>query len=520
VIGNRLKRHDLGSVAKHLGLPDKGDFLTNVRGMSRADIIANGLWEGFSTYCAGDTDRCREIFKRLVGEIPDEELLIHDQVLRMAVDPVLHADVTVLAEHHADVVARKETILARAMLLGVESKADLMSNQKFAGVLQGLGVDPPWKISPLTGQKTWAFAKSDEEFQALREHENPYVAELVEARLGYKSTIEETRAARLLNIGQLTFPHHGEHMLPIALRIAGARTHRLSGDWKCNFQNLGRGSRIRDALVAPPGNLLVAADAAQIEARFLAWYCGQTDLLELFRSGVDVYAAFASRLFGMTVHKDTHPVERFLGKTAVLGCGYGCGYEKFMSMVKTLSALAGEPLDLPAHEALRIINTYRQVNDRIKWKWEWLNQTALTQLAYHGGEEIVDGPVTFRQFEVTGPNGLKMHYPGLHRRDGEWYYDDAGVLTKLYGGKLIENLMQHLARVYIMQVALRMIPFALRLGARLVLQAHDQLVYCVQEQYVELLKRLLHTEMTAPPQWASGLPLATDVKVGAHYGVC
>ena len=520
VIANRSKRHDLGSVAAYLGLPPKGLEVHSVKGMTRANIIEHDMWAGYADYCKGDTELCREIYKRLSPDLPDEELLVHDLVLRMAVDPVLKADPYVLAEHLAEVVSRKETILARAMLLGIDGKSDLMSNDKFAEVLRGLGVTPPSKISPATGVPTYAFAKTDEEFQALREHPNPVVVDLVEARLGYKSTIEETRAARLLNISQLDFPHHGPNMMPIALRIGGARTHRLSGDWKCNFQNMGRGSKIREAIVTPPGNTLVTADAAQIEARILAWYCGQTDLVEQFRRGEDVYATFASRLFGRVITKGTFPVERFVGKQGVLGCGYGCGPPKFLGMIRTKAVIEGFELQFDIDDAERVVKGYRKINNMIEFKWNWLGQEALHQMAYRDNEKIEDGPVTFRRYEVTGPSNLKMHYPLLQKRDGEWTYDDAGKSNKLYGAKLTENLVQHMARVFIMQVALRMERHVRPLSGRLVLQSHDELVYCVPDPAVELLKGLLHKEMTTPPPWAPGLPLATDVKSGPNYGAC
>jgi DNA polymerase bacteriophage-type len=523
VIANRLERHRLGDVSAYLGLPDKFTTLDDVKGMTRADIIANGMWSAFSTYCTNDTELCRDIFKLLAPNLPDEEFVLHDLVLRMAVDPVLLGDVNVLAEYHAEVLTRKELIFARAMMLDIiQNKQDLMSNIKFAKALERLGVTPPRKVSPSNPTvSTWAFDKRDEEFQELRNHENPLVVDLVETRLGYKSTIEETRTARLLNIAQLEFPHHAPNVLPIALRVAGARTHRLSGDWKCNFQNMGRGSKIREALVAPPGHQLVAADARQIEARILAWYCGQQDLVESFRQGKDVYAEFASKLFHETITAETHPKERFLGKTAVLGCGYGCGPEKFAMMTKSLSALAGDPVHLEPIQAMDIVDTYRHVNDRIKWKWDWLRNTAIPQLAYGRNETIVDGPVRFNQFEITGPSNLKMYYPRLYKdAENQWKYDDAGTWNKLYGAKTIENIVQHLARVLIMQVALRLDRTAESLGARLVLQCHDELVYCVPDQAVELLKGLLHKEMTTPPAWALGLPLATEVKVGPNYGAC
>ena len=263
----------------------------------------------------------------------------------------------------------------------------------------------------------------------------------------------------------------------------------------------------------------MAADAAQIEARILAWYSGQDDLVEAFREGRDVYAEFASRLFKMPVTKQSHPIQRFVGKQGILGCGYMCGPLKFLGMIRSKAAIEGFQLEFDEVDARATVEGYRQINDRIKLKWDWLGQNALPQLAYSAHEQIKDGPVTFRQYEVTGPSNLKMYYPRLRKLEGQWIYDDAGQINKIYSGKLIENIVQHLARVFIMQVALEINRIVdQRMRVRLVLQSHDELVYCVPNEYVEVLKGLLHGAMIAAPEWAPGLPLATEVKVGPNYG--
>src|SRR5262245_43203916 len=141
VLANKIKSHSLANVAAHLNLPRKAtDVLINMRGLNKAAIQAQGLMRSFMEYCRNDVELCREIFKILSPELPDEEFLVHDLVLRMAVDPALHADVTVLAQYHEEVRTRRELTLARAMLLGIESEKDLMSNIKLATVLEGLGV--------------------------------------------------------------------------------------------------------------------------------------------------------------------------------------------------------------------------------------------------------------------------------------------------------------------------------------------------------------------------------------------
>jgi DNA polymerase I-like protein with 3'-5' exonuclease and polymerase domains len=165
-----------------------------------------------------------------------------------------------------------------------------------AELLTSLGVDPPTKISPATQQETYAFAKTDEEFKALLDHDDPLVQALVAARMGHKSTLEETRTERFINISRLHFPHYGENLFPIALKVAGAHTHRLSGDWRLNQQNLARPSRkrpramLRESIVTPEGYTIVAGDESQIEARVNAVFCGQWDLVDVFAKGGDPYS--------------------------------------------------------------------------------------------------------------------------------------------------------------------------------------------------------------------------------------
>jgi len=100
-------------------------------------------------------------------------------------------------------------------------KETIMSNDKFALALESLGVVPPTKVSPKTGKTAWAFAKSDEEFKQLLDHEDEQVRWLVEARLTNKTTIKETRTRRMFKTGK-----RGE--IPVYLRYYGA--HCVPGE--------------------------------------------------------------------------------------------------------------------------------------------------------------------------------------------------------------------------------------------------------------------------------------------------
>src|SRR5207253_7168150 len=140
------------------------------------------------------------------------------------------------------------------------------------------------------------------------------------------TTIEETRCKKLLSIASL--PWSAESLMPVPLKYAGAHTHRLSGDWRLNMQNLPRGSTLRKSLVAPIGSSVIVADLAQIEARLVAWLAGAWDLLNSFstpnRLG-DPYIKFAAeQIFMRELDKVINFIERFIGKTAILGLCYQC----------------------------------------------------------------------------------------------------------------------------------------------------------------------------------------------------
>ena len=276
-------RVSLKNVLKFLSLPEKTDFIVQMRGKHWKDLEADpGLMMGFTGYALNDVEGCREIFFRLRKNLPAQEAYVMDRVIRMATQPVLHVDIAALDDYRAAVRQKKRDLLSRVTLT---DPGLLMSNPKFAELLLSYGVDPPMKISPATGKQTYAFAKTDYAFTDLLEHNDIEVQALVAARLGIKTTIEETRSTRLINIGLCTYQHLKECLLPVPLKYSGAHTHRYSGDWQLNMQNLSaRKSReIRKAILAPPGYTIVAVDAAQIEARIVAWLSGQNDLLEMFR---------------------------------------------------------------------------------------------------------------------------------------------------------------------------------------------------------------------------------------------
>jgi len=530
LLGHILPRLGLEYVAMYYGLPPKGKAIMKVADLTRAQIIASGLYQEYADYSCLDADLCWEIFLRLCPAMPATELVIADMVQRMAIVPKLKLNPELLAQHLGAVQAEKQSLLFDAGFTktnpdGTVNVDDLMSNDKFALALEGRGVDPPKKISATTGEETFAFAKTDEDFKALLDHHDPAVQTLVAARMGIKSTIEETRTKRFINISTLNFPAYGTNLFPIALKVAGAHTHRLSGDWKLNQQNMSRPSRkrpramLRESIVTPEGYLLVVGDESQIEARMNACFAGQWDLVGQFERGEDPYSIQATKIYGYPVSKNTPP-ERFVGKTLVLSAGYGVGWVKYQASIKHLSKeQTGTAIELSDYDAERHINLFRQTNDKIRAHWYYANNVVIPAMATPG-TDFMWGPLRVMHEKIVGPNGLCLNYKGLHRNpnSGDWLFVYGNRIKKIYGGKLIENVIQFLARVVIMEAALRLKKPARDLGCTMVLQCHDELGYIAPEGNEFLMRDLLTLELRRRPTWMPKLPLNCETGIGKNYG--
>lgn len=513
-------RYSLGAVAKELfGFDSKGVTLSKVAGLDVQGIKNAGLWPEYRTYAMQDARICMDIYLKLLPEFPPEEAKVMDLVLRAAVQPVLRANIPLLQAHLVELRRKKARLLNDCGF----DKAALMSTAQFQQALESLGVEIKTKMSP-AGREVPQFAKSDPFMEELLEYAgsenddvNYQVQTLAAARLSFKSTIEETRAERFLNIAQLpwddgqgtaavgTARKSAANLLPVALRYGAAHTHRLGGEWKLNMQNLPRDkskSKLRQALTAPPGCKLVTADLSQIEARIVAVLAHQDGLIESFRRGEDIYSQFASVVFHRPINKRDDPNERFIGKVGILSLGYGAGVPRFHQMVVTQARQYGIPLqglfDLQIAE--RTVNTYRSLFDRIPDTWRKLDR--YLQMNINGGNEnpSVWGPVKFSSSKIVLPNTMTLRYQPNDQH--------------LYGAKLLENISQALARIVIMQAGNRLA----KQGLRWVLQAHDELVFTVPEEDVNSAKNIILDEMVRPPVWLPELPLAAEIGVGDNYG--
>ena len=490
-------------LAEHYELGVKGTEVENALGFRREDFSADHLAR-YGEYCRNDVALTYKLFSAMSHQFPSAELKLIDLTIRMFSEPVLQLDVQVLERH------MREVKIAKASALGMYDRDTLMSNPKFADVLRTFGVEPPMKISPATGRETYAFSKTDEDFKALLDHPMPHVAALVSARLGTKSTIEETRTERFIGISQ-------RGSLPVPLRYYAAHTGRWGGDDKLNLQNLPRISSLKYAIIPPDGYVILDSDSSQIEARTVAWLAGQDDLVDAFEAGQDVYKIMASAIYGKSVG-DVTKDERFVGKTTILGAGYGMGPVRFRDQLKTFGVTISED------ESRHIINTYRTAYPKIPEFWRTAGvalEAVMNNQSFAFGRDdvlLVDG-----RNGIKLPNGLYIKYPNLRYKetDGktEMVYNTkrgrAIIDTRIYGGKVTENVCQALARIVI---GYQMLFVAKKY--KVVMTVHDAIACVALEDEADRALEYVEMCMKLRPEWASDLPLNCEAGYGKSYGDC
>ena len=497
----------LRALSEKYNIGTKGQEILNTLGKRREQLEEREL-EKFGDYCVNDVDLTYKLFLKMGKDFPKKELKLIDLTLRMFVEPTLDLDLTLLESHLTETRQRKEDLLTNAEV----ERDDLMSNPKFAELLKGLDVEPPTKISPTTGKETLALAKSDEGFKALQEHPDERVQQLVAARLGNKSTLEETRTQRFIDISK-------RGLLPVPVRYYAAHTGRWGGDDKINLQNLPsrgvNGKKLKRSIIPTAGHTIIDADSSQIEARVLAWLAGQDDLTNAFAKGEDVYKKMASRIYGVA-ESDVTKDQRFVGKTTILGAGYGMGAQKFQDQLKTFG------FDMELSEARRVIKIYRETNHNINKLWREAQQTLPLLHAPTRGSKVRLGchdVLTIEDGKIRLPSGLYIKYEDLRfdqtDKGVEFHYKTRRGRTRIYGGKIIENVCQAIARCIIGEQMLQIVK-----KYKVVLTVHDSIACCVKDEEVAEAQEFIESRMRWTPDWAKGLPIDCESGTGKSYGDC
>lgn len=294
-----------------------------------------------------------------------------------------------------------------------------------------------------------------------------------------------------------------------------------------NFQNLKRGGVLRKAICAPEGHVLIPSDFSQIELRLTLWLGGEHDAVKKLAAGGDLYSELASQLYGVEVtkelaKKDRHYEEmRHVGKSAVLGAGFGMGAAKF----QIYCAASGVKID--PDRAKAAIKLFRNTYSGVPQLWKIMEEAYLELLKI--GCNADDCNYTF-SIEVGGcgvdfgfdplfgspgiklPSGLWLKYPNLKIEDEQWSYGMENE-TKVFGGYFLENLVQALARCILTEKTLE-----LNAHWPVVMSTHDEPVMLVSaEQEKEAIKQI-NDIMIKPINWLPDLPIACETKAAIRYG--
>ena len=466
----------------------KGEELVNAKGIRDLDPQ---LDEEIGGYCIQDVDLTYALYNKMHHEFPQSELDLMDLTVRMFVEPKLTLDRALVYTYKQELA--DET--ARKIENSTTTREVLASQQKFANFLEDLSITVPTKRSPRTGKIIPAFGKNDSAYIQMC-NMYPQYNHIWDAREAVKSRLEETRAERFLS----SVNPDGSFSVP--LRYYAAHTGRFGGSEKINLQNLPRGSKLRNAITCRDDQFLYVADLSNIEARMLAWLARQEDLLDAFDRGEDVYCQFASEIYGRPITKD-NKLERYVGKTAILGLGYGMGAEKFQ-----YTLASGSPsVEVTIETARTIVQQYRSTYYNIPRLWSVCKQLLYSMMDRNQIGNTY-GPLAVSNNAIKLPNGMFLKYPALQYINGEFLYTGRNnSMIRTHGPRVCENIIQALARIVITDQILitHQLP-----EVDVVLTVHDEIIaLSSKEKPDETLDQILAI-MKKPPVWCSSLPLDAE----------
>lgn len=531
----------LGALVRHykLGVKDQS-VLMQTKGRNLCDFTEQEI-EDMRMYNAADVDQCYQLFSRLIAHTSPDELRLIDMTIRMLVEPQFSADINLLFNTLIDEEERKEKLLAEAArkmnlwdeFMDASEAAEkaltvLSSAAKFATFLETVGVEVPTKISLRTGKEIPALAKTDEAFLELQNHHDPLVATVAAARLDAKSTILRTRIQAFINAAQA----HPDKRVPIPLKYYGADTTGRWSGWGYNPQNLPSinpnnprpSDALRRCLIAPQGHKVVVADLAGIELRVNHFLWKVPSSMTLFESDpdkADLYIQFARQLYNVgpevpdwEFKSGKHKSKRQVGKAAHLGLGFQAGAETFQKFAKTVGGVA-----LTEKESQKIVSRWRSDYSEIKKGWDQCRDSIPTMMNGLEGK-CVDpwGMVTPTPTGLATPKGY-IRYPNLRKYYNEEFDKNEIVYgnkrATLYGGKMVENIVQHLARCVIADNALAV---RRRTGLNPALMVHDELVYVVPAAQAQSTLDDVQEIMRTPPDWWPELITWSEGSIADNYG--
>jgi len=349
VLGASVQSVGLRFLGEYLGLPPKGQLKTN--GLKTLTVQQAKELE---TYCKRDVEICFLIDKNLSPHLPPAEYQLMDWTIRAFLNPQLTVNGDICRSVYEAAVMDTQSKIKQA---GV-TESTLASNQQFADWLRDNHYMVPTKTNK-NGQTIPALSISDKEFQELYHTADDRLKQVLDARIAVKQTLEQTRSEKLARISDIS-----NYCFDV-IYSGAQQTHRFSGGNGCagNPQNFRRGSNLRQAIGVPDGKSLICADFKNIELRVLAFLSRDITLMNAICNHDDLYCQFASRIYKRTITKEDK-VERHVGKAAVLGLGYGMGYNKFANTVYTQTGV-----ELKPDFAKEVVDMYRKTYTGVTRFW-------------------------------------------------------------------------------------------------------------------------------------------------------
>lgn len=493
----------------------KDDIIKQIKDI-RTEDLTEEHWEKLARYGRKDIEATRALYTNFSISLPAQEHRIMDILLKAYCDPKLEFNEKLLQEACREADIERDEMVNAALSYGATEKI-LKGNKTFPQFLESLGYEVPMKEND-KGDLIPALAKTDEGFIAMLESDDDCLRTLANGRLAVKSTQAQTRAYRFKKM------HEDIGKFMVAYNYARAHTWRVTGGNKINPANLKRGSKLRTCIEASKGNVLCVADASQIECRSTGYLAGQDNLMRLFRDKRDPYNDMATDIFGYEVDRKGNPdhfFQGFLGKTAVLGLGFGMGGPKFKHTVeRDAKQWLGIEYNMPMNEANRIVyDVYRPKNYKIEEFWAIADTMLFAMLNNNDYvHEYADGElrVLGKENKIFFPNGTWLYYPAL-----DWHNENFTYVSKrgpsytthyIYGAKLVENIVQKFARDI---TSHHMVKIAERYPV--VMHTYDENIAVVPENEAEEAMAWMLEVMRTPPDWAQTIPLDAEGGYAKEY---
>jgi len=500
----------------------------------------------FAKYNRTDVSAETELFRLLLPQLsnPEIEIPLQQHTINLYLKPSFKLNYKLADEIKLQMKQEldKELKLAEPIVAGYFDKkhpdvTTIVRSNKLADIIKEF-LPENEQLPTKKGKKGLipTFAKTDEGFKYLLNHPKEEIRIVCNARKAAKSW--PSHIIRLGSIINQTKARNG--FLGVPLHYYGAHTGRWSGAEGINLQNLGgrgRGEgthplicKVRNTLIAPPGYTLLIGDYAQIEARVLAWFAYQEDLLQDFAAGKDIYAKFGIVLYNSPVRKpkenDPPPVytlmkvRRGFAKDAILGLGYGMGATTFYENCQENPDLK-DKFDFGFIQ--KAVKTYREKYYHIPELWQNLESRFRWVVKYPHTTQDLNGILFFSNtangcVNLRLPNGRTLFYP--HSTIIKKTIDNkTNVLGWRYGttwgGSLAENVVQATSRDILAEALLKIEES----GIHVIMHSHDEIISIYPKDKAEKgLEKMLDI-MRIIPKWAQCLPIDVEGSISEYYKI-